>query len=97
MAISLNFIASIPPLILTPVMTFVRVLKSHSFLQFCSTQCPRLNSICSLKQFSFFGQVCGLAKMYQISFHAAFRIFALVKYEMSGVRLSRAVLGRSEL
>jgi hypothetical protein len=45
----------------------------------------------------FLGQVCGLAKMYQVSVHAAFRICAWVKYAMSGVRLSRAVRGRSEL
>jgi hypothetical protein len=44
-----------------------------------------------LKWFCFLGQVCGLAKMYQVSVHAAFRISAWVKYAMSCVRLSRAV------
>ena len=38
-----------------------------------------------------FGQFCGLAKMHLVSVHAAFRVSALPKYAMSGVRLSRAV------
>jgi hypothetical protein len=44
-----------------------------------------------LKWFCFLGQVCGSAKMYQVSVHAAFRISAWVKYAVSGVRLSSAV------
>jgi hypothetical protein len=43
------------------------------------------------------GQFCGLAKTHLISVHAAFRVSAWPKYAMSGVRLSRAVRGRSEL
>ena len=39
----------------------------------------------------FLGQVCGLAKMHLVCVHAAFRVSALPKYAMSGVRLSRAV------
>ena len=44
-----------------------------------------------LKWSCFFGQVCGLAKMYLFYVHAAFRISACSKYAASGVRLSRAV------
>ena len=47
--------------------------------------CPELKWSC------FLGQVCGLAKMHQVSVHAAFRVSALPKYSASGVRLSRAV------
>ena len=39
----------------------------------------------------FLGQVCGLAKMYQVFVHAAFRIFTWTKYAASGVLLSSAV------
>lgn len=45
----------------------------------------------SLKWSCFLGQVCGLAKMHLVCVHAAFRVSALPKYAMSGVRLSRAV------
>ena len=45
----------------------------------------------------FLGQVYGLAKMHRFSVHATFRICALQKYALSGVRLSSAVCGRSEL
>ena len=38
----------------------------------------------------FLGQVCGLAKMYQVFVHAAFRIFTWTKYAASGVLLSSA-------
>jgi len=44
----------------------------------------------------YFGQFCGLSKMHLVCVHAAFRISAWPKYAMSGVRLSRAVCGRSE-
>jgi hypothetical protein len=39
----------------------------------------------------FLGQACGLAKVHLVCVHAAFRLFAWVKYAVSGVRLSRAV------
>ena len=39
----------------------------------------------------FLGQVCGLATMHLLCFQATFRVSALPKYAMSGVRLSRAV------
>ena len=39
----------------------------------------------------FLGQVYGLVKMHPVCVHAAFRVSALPKYAMSGVRLSRAV------
>ena len=45
----------------------------------------------SLKWSCFIGQFCGLSKMHQICVHAAFRVPALPKYALSGVRLSRAV------
>ena len=51
----------------------------------------------TVKRSCFLGQVCGLAKMHLVCVHAAFRVSALPKYAISGVRLSRAVLGRSEL
>jgi hypothetical protein len=44
-----------------------------------------------LKWSYFFGQVCGLAKMHQVGFHAAFSASVWPKYAVSGVRLSRAV------
>ena len=44
-----------------------------------------------LKWSYFIGQFCGLAKMHFVSVHAVFRVSALPKYAMSGVRLSRAV------
>lgn len=50
-----------------------------------------------LKWSWFSGQVCGFAKVYQIYVHAAFRVSVWLKYAVSGVRLSRAVWGRSEL
>ena len=49
------------------------------------------NSTTQVKWSCFLGQVCGLAKMHLLCFHAAFRVSALPKYAMSGVRLSRAV------
>jgi len=45
----------------------------------------------NLKWSCFLGQLCGIAKMLLVAGHAAFRIFARVKYAVSGVRLSRAV------
>ena len=45
----------------------------------------------ALKWSCFLGQVCGLAKMYQVFVHAAFRIFTWTKYAASGVLLSSAV------
>ena len=44
-----------------------------------------------LKWSCFLGQVCGLAKMYQVSVHPAFRISTWTKYAASGVLLSSAV------
>ena len=55
------------------------------------------DSLMYVKWSCFLGQVCGLAKMYPVSVHAAFRVSAWPKYAMSGMRLSRAVCGRSEL
>jgi hypothetical protein len=48
-------------------------------------------SVVAMKWSCFLGQVCGLAKMHLVCVHAAFRVSALPKYAMSGVRLSRAV------
>ena len=45
----------------------------------------------TVKWSCFSGQVCGLSKMHLVSVYAAFRVSALPKYAMSGVRLSRAV------
>ena len=45
----------------------------------------------TLKWSCFSGQVCGLSKMHLVSVYATFRVSALPKYAMSGVRLSRAV------
>ena len=45
----------------------------------------------ALKWSCFLGQVCGLAKVYLVCVHAAFRMSVWVKYAVSGVRLSRAV------
>lgn len=56
-----------------------------------------LKRFVQLKWSCFLGQVCGLAKMHLVCVHAAFRVSALPKYAISGVRLSRAVLGCSEL
>ena len=53
--------------------------------------------ISTLKWSGFLGQVCGLAKMHRVCVHAAFRVSACWKYTLSGVLLSRAVWGRSEL
>jgi hypothetical protein len=39
----------------------------------------------------FLWQVFALFEMHQVSVHAAFRVSALPKYALSGVRLSRAV------
>ena len=39
----------------------------------------------------FLGQDCGFSKVHLVCVHAAFRMFAWVKYAVSGVRLSRAV------
>ena len=50
-----------------------------------------LEVVLDLKWSCFLGQFCGLAKMHLVSVHAAFRVSALPKYAMSGVRLSRAV------
>jgi hypothetical protein len=36
----------------------------------------------------FLGQICGLAKMYQVSVYATFRISAWVKYAMSGAKVA---------
>lgn len=47
--------------------------------------------ILTMKWFCFLGQVCGSSKMHLVSVRAAFRVPALLKYAMSGVRLSRAV------
>jgi putative transposase len=44
-----------------------------------------------MKWSCFLGQVCGFAKMYLFSVHAAFCINASPKYTLSGVRLSSAV------
>ena len=44
-----------------------------------------------LKWSCFIEQFCGLTKMHFVSVHAVFRVSALPKYAMSGVRLSRAV------
>ena len=44
-----------------------------------------------LKWSCFLGQFCGLAKLYRVFVHAAFRISGCSKYAVSGVRLSRVV------
>lgn len=44
-----------------------------------------------LKWSCFLGQVCGLAKMHQVGFHAAFSASVWPRYAVSGGRLSRAV------
>jgi len=55
------------------------------------------DQLAGLKWSCFLEQVCGLAKMDQVSSHAAFRVSAWSKYAASGVFLSSAVCGRSVL
>jgi hypothetical protein len=53
-----------------------RPLRFHpSFHQSCAS-CPLCGPICELKWSWFLGQICGLAKMYQVSVYATFRISA---------------------
>jgi hypothetical protein len=63
------------------------ILVSDCALEFSATQA----FYGRVKWSWFLGQICGLAKMYQVSGYATFCISAWVKYAMSGVRLSRAV------
>ena len=68
-----------------------------AFTELVDRQANELTQVAKLKWPCFLGQVCGLAKMHLVCVHSAFRVSALPKSAMSGVRLSRAVLGRSEL
>jgi len=74
---------------LQPVGTPAQVRADHHHLA--------VMAALGLKWSWFSGQVCGFAKVYQIYVHAAFRVSVWLKYAVSGVRLSRAVWGRSEL
>ena len=47
-AIWSRFVASIPSLNVTPVMTLARQSNPRSFLQFCSAHWPSLNIMCSM-------------------------------------------------
>ena len=69
------------------------------FLYFVANKIPLFS--CAkheqIKWFHFLGQVCGLSKMHRVYVHVAFGVSLWWKYAASGVRLSRAVWGRSLL
>jgi hypothetical protein len=71
-----------------PVIAVIRAQRSILSAQ-TSVSGQRVDLL--LKWSCFSGQFCGSSKMHLVCVHAAFRVSALPKYAMSGVRLSRAV------